>query len=112
MKSGVLESQTPPPRGSPRALALMNKMGTQRSELILTVIGQIYWVKVTNSKTFQTQIFSRIQIPAKNLSISRNTLYDYREIAELRKTQVVKKLKRAILRKMIFANDCAKLEQN
>ena len=44
--------------------------------------------------------------PSLNLSIPRIHTYDFNEIVKLRKTQVVQKLNRLILRKMTFANHC------
>ena len=64
-------------------------------------------VKVTNSKTFQNQIFPEFRYRQKTFQFQEIHTYDYNEIAELRKTRVAKKRNRAVLREMTFANDCA-----
>ena len=62
---------------------------------------------MTNSKTFQNQIFPEFRYRQKAFQFQEIHTYDYNEIAELRKTRVAKKRNRAILREMTFANYCA-----
>ena len=73
----------------------------------------VNYVKVTNRKTFQNKIFPELNSKKHTLSPTvwflRNCgIADLSEtlVAELHKTWVLQKRKRAILREMTFANDC------